>query len=256
MGYPDQSVIRWTTSSTVGGLFFSRLSENERCLELSELKVHETRAGAAMNPFADLEEWPRWVALWRRRNDKGRLVKEGRATIEARALKEAGRSDASWGPFGFNVAAVRTLHRAMWSKVRAQIASSKKVVHGFQPPTATIESIDPRIASLLKFDVLKRTAEGEGLVFRGVEIRSRDEVRIEGTGAPGRPTKSMHLILDEARRRLADGKLEDSQQEAAKSLLAWLHSKYPDAPPPGIKSIINKLADLRRKRPPAPATRG
>jgi hypothetical protein len=202
-----------------------------------------------MNPFADLEEWPKWVALWHQHDEKGCVVPETPETIEPRALEKAARSNAAWGPFGFDVNAVWATHKAIWEKLREQIASGKKVVYAFQQASGKVEPIAATMGARLTFDVLKGTANFEGLTLYGVEIRNRDQARIEGTGAPGRPS-SMHLLLDEAKRRLAEGKLVGTQEEEAKSLLAWLATNHPEAPRPGLKTITNKLAVLRPKRTP------
>jgi len=208
-----------------------------------------------MNPFADLEEWSRWVAFWRQHDDEGHVVSESLEIVEARALERAARSDATWDPFGFDVPTVRATHKSMWEKLRAQISSGEKAVYGYHPASGEIRPIDPRVALLLTIDLLKRTAVYEGLVVHGIEIRLRSEALIDRTGAPGRPTKSMHLVLNEARRRLAEGRLEESQEAAATSLRAWLRDEHPEAPPPGIKSITNQLAKLRPRRAPVPAKR-
>ena len=62
-----------------------------------------------------------------------------------------------------------------------------------------------------------------------------------GTGAPGRPTKSMHLIIDECRRRLEAGIAEPRLADEARALLVWLWQEQPIRDRPTEKSIANAI---------------
>ena len=67
-----------------------------------------------------------------------------------------------------------------------------------------------------------------------------------GTGAPGRPTKSMHLISDEWRRRLEAGLAEPRLADEARALQAWLRQEYPLHDRPSEKSIANAIRGEHR----------
>jgi hypothetical protein len=66
------------------------------------------------------------------------------------------------------------------------------------------------------------------------------------TGAPGRPSKSMHLILDEYQRRLSCGATPASTEAEAESLLQWLRDIHPAADRPTAKTIGNRIRPLHR----------
>lgn len=65
------------------------------------------------------------------------------------------------------------------------------------------------------------------------------------TGAPGRPS-SMHLVLNEARRRRETGKAALTVSQEALALLDWFKSAHPGHPPPGAKTIENRIRDDHR----------
>jgi hypothetical protein len=66
------------------------------------------------------------------------------------------------------------------------------------------------------------------------------------TGAPGRPTKGMHLVRGEFQRRLRENLCRPSLREEATELQKRFRSRYPNASPPTIKTIENNIrTDLR-----------
>ena len=73
-----------------------------------------------------------------------------------------------------------------------------------------------------------------------------------GTGAPGRPSKSMDLILDEFERRIAQSSLAPSLREEATALVDWLKTEYSTAERPTIKTVENRIRDAFRTTTKAP----
>jgi len=67
------------------------------------------------------------------------------------------------------------------------------------------------------------------------------------TGAPGRPSKGMHLIRMEFERRLGETACKRMLREEATELRQWFYSTYPNAQPPTIKTIENNLRSDYRK---------
>jgi hypothetical protein len=84
------------------------------------------------------------------------------------------------------------------------------------------------------------------------QVRRRDIERVwprllaTGTGAPGRPSKSMHLIEREFERRKDAGEVLPQLAAEARHLLTWLPHAHPDAEPPTEKTIKNRLRDAHR----------
>jgi hypothetical protein len=74
----------------------------------------------------------------------------------------------------------------------------------------------------------------------------RPQPLITGTGAPGRPSKSMHLIKREFDRRKDAGEVLPQLVAEARHLLRWLPRAHPDAEPPSEKTIKNRLRDAHR----------
>ncbi|MGA8611305.1 MAG: hypothetical protein WB760_06255 [Xanthobacteraceae bacterium] len=68
-----------------------------------------------------------------------------------------------------------------------------------------------------------------------------------GTGAPGRPSKGMHLIEAEFDRRSATGTCRLVLGEEADALLVWFRAHYPELQPPSPKTIKNRLGKLHRQ---------
>src|SRR5262245_32778786 len=68
------------------------------------------------------------------------------------------------------------------------------------------------------------------------------------TGAQGRPTKSMPLIMEEFARRVREGSTARSREAQAKELAAWLRDTYPNAERPSPKTIQNNLPTDFRPR--------
>jgi hypothetical protein len=67
------------------------------------------------------------------------------------------------------------------------------------------------------------------------------------TGAPGRPTKGMHLVRGEFQRRLGLKAWKLTLREEAAELQKWFKSQYPNASPPTIKTIENNIrTDFRQ----------
>jgi hypothetical protein len=67
------------------------------------------------------------------------------------------------------------------------------------------------------------------------------------TGAPGRPTKSMHLVGAEFERRFKAGQALDARGEEANYLLMWLANAHPGKPAPTKKTVTNHISVRRRE---------
>lgn len=80
------------------------------------------------------------------------------------------------------------------------------------------------------------------MVERG-DVRERwpFALALRGTGAPGRPTKSIFLIVDEFERRAASGTCMPTLREEATALLAWIKFAHPQRERPVIKTIENNI---------------
>jgi hypothetical protein len=132
---------------------------------------------------------------------------------------------------------------------------------------------DWHTASLERFPKCLALA-GEGIFYTDLEVRRTDvehlwlgpSVEHEGfgaktsaaaprdegaanmpTGAPGRPSKGTHLIGEEFKRRLLKNSCKTSLREEATELRRWFCSQHPDAQPPTVKTIENKIrADYHR----------
>jgi hypothetical protein len=72
-------------------------------------------------------------------------------------------------------------------------------------------------------------------------IQGKSSGTVSTTGAPGRPSKSMHLIAAEFQRRadklITAAKLEDE----AEALRDWLRATHPDAAVPAAKTVMNNI---------------
>jgi hypothetical protein len=69
------------------------------------------------------------------------------------------------------------------------------------------------------------------------------------TGAPGRPTKGMHLIRGAFGQRAATNVCAATLHHEAAALHQWFRSKYPESSPPTVKTIENNIrADYRQWR--------
>jgi hypothetical protein len=100
-----------------------------------------------------------------------------------------------------------------------------------EPPASQAPSVLPvvRSATAEKAD---RPASPSGAGYR--------------TGLPGKPT-SWHLVEGEFRRRFEAGERYSKVSEWARSLVEWLHTEHPSAPPVKQKTVCNKLAPLLRE---------
>ena len=63
----------------------------------------------------------------------------------------------------------------------------------------------------------------------------------ERTGAPGRPSKGIHIIKAEFDRRIRDNLLRPSLREEATDLRSWYLRKHPSKPLPGLSTIENHI---------------
>jgi len=70
---------------------------------------------------------------------------------------------------------------------------------------------------------------------------------LASSGAPGRPSKSMHLILDELGRRVDGRKIAASLGDEAEALLTWLKNTHPSRERPTAKTIENNIRLAYRK---------
>jgi hypothetical protein len=61
------------------------------------------------------------------------------------------------------------------------------------------------------------------------------------TGAPGRPSKGMHLIRAEFERRIDKNTCKPSLREEATELEQWFRRRHPRAPFPTVKTIENSI---------------
>jgi hypothetical protein len=69
------------------------------------------------------------------------------------------------------------------------------------------------------------------------------------TGAPGRPSRGMHVVRAEFDRRRTGGECEPSLRQEATALQRWFHQHYPDAGTLTVKTIENNIrADYKRQR--------
>lgn len=61
------------------------------------------------------------------------------------------------------------------------------------------------------------------------------------TGAPGRPSRGMHVIRAEFDRRRVDDQCKPSLREEAGELESWFHLRYPRVQPVTLKTIENNI---------------
>jgi hypothetical protein len=73
-----------------------------------------------------------------------------------------------------------------------------------------------------------------------------------GTGAPGRPPKSIFLIADEFERRAANGECAPTLREEAGALLSWIKAAHPQRDRPVLKTIENRIRSAYKARGGAP----
>jgi len=78
------------------------------------------------------------------------------------------------------------------------------------------------------------------------------ELRDRGTGTPGRPTKSIHLILDEFERRIARAETGRVLREEATALIEWLKIAHPFVDRPTRKTVENRIRSRFRSTASAP----
>jgi hypothetical protein len=71
-----------------------------------------------------------------------------------------------------------------------------------------------------------------------------DPAQAVGTGAPGRPS-SMHLILEEHRRRIDAGEKQISAE--SRFLEKWFKARHRDLQPPTAKTIENRIRDAHKQ---------
>ena len=91
------------------------------------------------------------------------------------------------------------------------------------------------------------------MVERG-DVRERwpFELTLHGTGAPGRPAKSIFLIMDEFDRRAAENKCAPTLREEATALLSWIKTAHPQRDRPVLKTIENRIRSAYKARGAAP----
>ncbi len=85
-----------------------------------------------------------------------------------------------------------------------------------------------------------------GVPRESVNASAQSERPIASTGAPGRPSKSMHLIKPEHARRLHAGEAETALAKEARHLVAWLKNAHPLAPTPTPLTVENQIRDAHR----------
>ena len=79
-------------------------------------------------------------------------------------------------------------------------------------------------------------------------VEAQDEHMRYRTGASGRPGSS-HLVVDEFRRRVSIGEMEETVAEQARVLIAWLNKKHPLAAPIKTKTAETAIRhEFRRAR--------
>lgn len=112
-------------------------------------------------------------------------------------------------------------------------------------------SFEPTENDLAQEAIDLKTGNGDGdwqevLVGRDglLQILNRNPNRGR-TGAPGRPT-SMHLVEIEFRRRFRLGQTLTSNGAEAEHLEGWLKAAHPSEPQLTAKTIVNRLAPVRR----------
>jgi hypothetical protein len=73
-----------------------------------------------------------------------------------------------------------------------------------------------------------------------------------GTGAPGRPSKSIHLLLDEFERRVGKDECAPSLREEATALLSWIKTTHPSKDRPVLKTVENNIRQAYKAWKAAP----
>jgi hypothetical protein len=72
-------------------------------------------------------------------------------------------------------------------------------------------------------------------------LAAHPDASSEGTGAPGRPSKGMHLIEAEFDRRIRNNLLKPTLRGQAGALRSWYLREHPSKPAPTLQTIENRL---------------
>jgi len=86
----------------------------------------------------------------------------------------------------------------------------------------------PRLEVILAWWPIIEASKASGLAFLP-------------TGAPGRPSKGMHLIREEFERRRQENECKLTLREEASHLEVWFCESYPGRPPVGRQTIENNI---------------
>ncbi len=78
-------------------------------------------------------------------------------------------------------------------------------------------------------------------------LAAHSDASSEGTGAPGRPSKGIHLIKAEFDRRTRNNPLKTTLREEATELRSWYLQEHPSKQPPTVKTIENHLRESYRQ---------
>lgn len=156
-----------------------------------------------------------------------------------------------------HIVSVKDARRQLWEALAdgKLIASAEKGSDGgaiVEIPTYEWSRLEINgtihLSDELRFTNLVMSVAYRNVLLRRSQVMENwpENTRVEAvSGAPGRPS-SMHVVLNEFRRRSENGDALSTNTAEAEHLSRWLSENHPTSPPVKPKSVRNKLGGLRR----------
>ncbi len=205
------------------------------------LRVHELRfacGGDAMRiRYATFVDYIRWLRKPSWHKSESALLLSG---LEPDSIFESNRWDPAKYP---------ELGDASFRKEEDLFASIMASIHSDQRPKLDLndrcpptEWVDWATGVGVRFPVeLVQALKAHGRE-NSDSLSQNDELYINNhTGVPGRPQKSMHLILDEFERRITAKSVVRPMNGECQALLQWLKDTHPKGDRPTVKTIENRI---------------